>query len=672
VTNTGNATLTGVTVVDDREGVVSCPVAALDAGAAMTCTAASTTTAGAYANTATVTGTPPAGGDVTASDVSHYLGAQIALALEKAISVDGGTTWHRADTAPGPYLPLGTAPWFRLTLTNTGTVILTELVLSDADLDLTTCPLPTSLAAGGAITCTVAGAWTAGRQLNTAATSAAFTDDAGTRQAVETSDVAYYYGSGPSIDVELATNGVDADAAPGPYLLAGEPVTWRYAITNTGNTELTAISVTDQVQGAVTCPADTLAAGAAMTCEIASTAAPGAYATTAAVTATPPAGADVTDSDPSHYVGVQAGVAITGAVSGMPASPPPGPWILAGTGVAVSYTVTNTGNATLTGITVTDGDLGAVACPAATLKAGAAMICTLPATAAPGPYTTTAIVTGTPPAGPDVADGASIHYVGADPALRFEKAVSVDGGATWHNADQAPGPILQPGQTPWFRFTITNTGNVTLTALTLEDDNLDLIGCELATSLPPQVATTCIRQGTTIAGQQANAASAAGAFTDDLDQREQVADEDVAYYVGAAPGLAVEKAVSADGESWYAADTDAGALPVDAGAQIWFRITVTNTGNVTLTLVLDDRLDGAPLDLNAACSPPLPATLPGGGSYQCAMSSPEPASAGLHRNVVTATGYRGDLEVALAVDAATYEVRNVEIFLPLILRRRGP
>ena len=62
VTNTGNVTLTGVTVDDPLVGAVSCPVTTLAPGASTTCTATYTLTqadvdAGVVDNTATATGT---------------------------------------------------------------------------------------------------------------------------------------------------------------------------------------------------------------------------------------------------------------------------------------------------------------------------------------------------------------------------------------------------------------------------------------------------------------------------------------------------------------------------------------------------------------------------------------------------------------------------------------
>ena len=73
----------------------------------------------------------------------------------------------------------------------------------------------------------------------------------------------------PDIDIEKLTNGVDADdpnAGDAPQILPGDPVTWTYIVTNTGNVPLTNVTVTDDQGVAVSCPADTLAPGDSFTC----------------------------------------------------------------------------------------------------------------------------------------------------------------------------------------------------------------------------------------------------------------------------------------------------------------------------------------------------------------------------------------------------------------------
>ena len=64
-------------------------------------------------------------------------------------------------------------------------------------------------------------------------------------------DPSHYFGSAPAIDIEKATNGQDADLPTGPFILLGDPVTWTYVVTNTGNVDLVNIVVTDDVLGTI-------------------------------------------------------------------------------------------------------------------------------------------------------------------------------------------------------------------------------------------------------------------------------------------------------------------------------------------------------------------------------------------------------------------------------------
>lgn len=106
----------------------------------------------------------------------------------------------------------------------------------------------------------------------------------------------------PDIDIEKATNGMDADTPTGPVVTEGDPINWTYVVTNTGDVALTGIVVTDDQGVTVTCPKDTLAIGESMICTASGIAIEGQYANLGSV--------DgyygetlVEDSDPSHYYG---------------------------------------------------------------------------------------------------------------------------------------------------------------------------------------------------------------------------------------------------------------------------------------------------------------------------------------------------------------------------------
>ena len=112
---------------------------------------------------------------------------------------------------------------------------------------------------------------------------------------------------GPAVKIEKSTNGEDADNAPGPSILVGSAVTWRYVVTNTGTTNLTGVVVTDDRGVSVSCGGGqtTLSVGQVMTCAGTGVATLGQYRNVGKVTANYVAGA-VDDSDPSHYLGVTA------------------------------------------------------------------------------------------------------------------------------------------------------------------------------------------------------------------------------------------------------------------------------------------------------------------------------------------------------------------------------
>jgi hypothetical protein len=74
VVNSGNVTLTGVTVTDDQIMGAICQAAALAPQETLTCSATGVAQAGQYTNTGTVMGTPPVGAVVTAQDMSNYFG----------------------------------------------------------------------------------------------------------------------------------------------------------------------------------------------------------------------------------------------------------------------------------------------------------------------------------------------------------------------------------------------------------------------------------------------------------------------------------------------------------------------------------------------------------------------------------------------------------------------
>lgn len=235
----------------------------------------------------------------------------------------------------------------------------------------------------------------------------------------------------PRIDIEKATNGHDADTPTGPFVVPGSPVTWTYVVTNTGGVDLTDVTVTDDRVDAAAIDCDgtggnvvagPLAPGASFTCVATGTAVEGQYANLGTVTAQDPAQEQVTDEDPSHYLGAVPAVDIEKATNGDDADQAPGVSATAGAVVEWTYVITNTGNVPLTNLVVTDDrePASAIACDGTSsnvfpgpLAPGASFSCTAQGIAIEGAYANIGTVVGEA-TGLDttVTDTDPSHYVG--------------------------------------------------------------------------------------------------------------------------------------------------------------------------------------------------------------------------------------------------------------------
>jgi uncharacterized repeat protein (TIGR01451 family) len=234
-------------------------------------------------------------------------------------------------------------------------------------------------------------------------------------------DPSHYNGTAtPGIDLEKATNGEDADTPTGPSIPVGDPVTWTYVVTNTGNVALSNVAVSDDVLGAITCPQDTLAVDESITCTATGTATAGQYANTGTVTSTAPDGSTPGDTDPSHYFGEDPAIDLEKATNGEDADTPTGPIVPVGSTVEFTYQVTNTGDVDLTNVTVTDDqlpdaeiDCGDGSNVIASLAAGESASCFASITATAGPYTNIGQACGVDPQENEVCDtDPSNHFAG--------------------------------------------------------------------------------------------------------------------------------------------------------------------------------------------------------------------------------------------------------------------
>lgn len=402
VTNTGNVRLTNVRVTDDKGVAVTCPKTVLDPGQAMTCTATGKAVAGQYQNVGTATATPPSGPDVTASDPSHYFGWAPAISLEKLVN------GYEADTKPGPYVVVGSQVLWTYVVTNTGDTALQQIKVVDDQGVAVTCP-KTVLQPAESMTCTASGTAVSGQYSNLGTVTGA--PEGGT-PVVIASDPANYFGYKPAIAIVKKVNGQDANTPPGVMVLKGSTVSWTYQVTNTGDTQLSAVGVTDDQDLDVICPKTVLAPGESMTCTASGKATTGQYCNIGTASGTPSGGTAVTASDPACYYGFSPEIKIKKLTNGEDADTAPGPNVIVGDTVLWTYVVTNTGDVQLTAVKVTDDKGVAVSCPKTVLQPSETMTCTASGKAVAGQYSNIGTATGTPEGGANVTASDPSHYFG--------------------------------------------------------------------------------------------------------------------------------------------------------------------------------------------------------------------------------------------------------------------
>jgi uncharacterized repeat protein (TIGR01451 family) len=204
------------------------------------------------------------------------------------------------------------------------------------------------------------------------------------------------------------------------------------------------------------------------------------------------------------------------------------------------FTVKNEGSVTLTNLTVVD-DLNGMSESLASLAPGATVVynssyvltqADLDSNAGgDGVLTNTAIAdTNETPSFVD-AEGVTVVY---QPGIDLTKYVSVDNGVTWLDANTETGPVLSSSLDidPQFRYTVSNTGNITLADVTLTDAVYDLNGAAAGTSYSfgnlavGASAEFIFTDAAWAAGQQSGDAAVAVA------SMPLVLDIDNAYYLG--------------------------------------------------------------------------------------------------------------------------------------------
>ena len=531
VTNSGNVTLSDIVVNDALlDTAATCAVTTLAPGASTTCTGVHTVTAAEVAagnvhNSATVTGQPPTPpGGPTPSTITSTP-STVDTATEQLPAM----TLVKSVTSTGPY-GVGSVIAYQFVVTNSGNVTLTNIVVDDALLDApAACPV-TTLAPGASTTCTgmhivTAAEVAVGNVHNSAtATGQPPTPPGGPTPSTITST--------PST-VDTATEQLPAITlvksvtSTGPYGV-GSVIAYQFVVSNTGNVTLGNIVVNDALlDTAATCAATTLAPGASTTCTgvhtvTAAEVAVGHVHNSATATGQPPTppGGPTPSTITSPRSTVDTATEQLPAITLVKSVTSTGPYNT-GSVIAYQFLVTNTGNVILSGIMVNDTQLDAPAvCASTTLQPGANTTCTgvhtvTAAEVAVGNVHNSATVSGQPPTPPGGPTAPTI----TSPPSEVDTATEQLPAMTLVKSVSSTGPY-RAGSTIAYQFDVENTGNVTLTNVSVTDA---MVGLSPLTYAWPGVAgqlqpgekvvanaTYSVTPDDVLAGQVRNSATAAG------------------------------------------------------------------------------------------------------------------------------------------------------------------
>jgi uncharacterized repeat protein (TIGR01451 family) len=642
VSNPGNTTLLNVSVADPLPGIVmtGSPIASLAPGASNATTYSGTyiltqvdVDAGRVVNQATATGTPPGAGAIPVTDLSDptsptgntntivTLAAQPKIALIKKVSsVQDVNINGRSD--------VGDIVHYTFNVQNTGNVTLTNVYVRDRNPAAIAIPLPptgVTLAPAAIDTTTFSATYTLtqvdvdrGFYDNTADTYG--TDPNGTI-VTDASDPAVYTGNAPTHQVIPAVPGIaiiktqtTIDDLNGNTLTdIGDVIHYGFTVTNTGNVTLSNVIVTDPKAVIAGGPIATMLPGVVNATTFTGTHTvtnadmlAGQVVNQATATGRAPSGATTSDlSDSARFdqdvptvtaIIVKPAIAIVKQVTGI-TDVNTNSIVDAGDIINYVFSVKNTGNVTLNGVTVTDPLVSVSGGPIASLLPGNTNTTTFtasyvltPADITAGTVTNQATAIGTSPTGTPVSDLSdyadfnldrkTVTYITNSPSIAVVKTIT---GITDTNGSTT----TDVGDVIHYAFALTNTGNVALTNVTLADPNAIIAGGPLltlglsATDSATFTGTHVLTQPDVDAGSVSNQATATGhagltTVTDLSDNSTVTGSAPTVITLDQSPGIALVKTMSSV--------TDAnGNGRTDTGDTVNYAFAVTNTGNVTLT-----------------------------------------------------------------------------------------
>lgn len=620
VSNTGAQTLRNIAVTDSLNASFSCAIPVLLPSV--------TNSSCTYVHVVTQA-------DIDAGSVvnaASAVSADFPATLTDSVTVTGparAASYSFTKTADGPFVAKDDIVTFTLAVTNTGTVTLSNVQITDSFFTpAVSCTIPTLLP--GAVNSTCQASYTVtqtdvdnGQITNTASISASA--PVGVTPPTATTATAVVQGpvSAPAVSIAKTPSATT-------YAAVNDVINYTFAVTNSGNVTLTNLSVTDTALG-FSCLLDDLAPQAvATTCTGGAPALSasktitqteidgGAYINTASVSGqSRVGGTTVSDSD----IVTATGPVQNPTLSIAKASALGGTFNVLNQSIPYEYTVTNTGNITMTGVfSVTDNKIANVSCPAlpaAGLAPNASIVCTgtylvtqtdLDAgfvTNLASASTVQPVIPQNPgdPAFKTVPTGQvpATVYALQQPKLTLDKRVKSSSTASYSALDN----------TVVFEYVVTNSGNVTTTApITIADDKIaGTLTCGAA-GLAPGASVTCEQPWTATQtalndGEVTNIGTASTVFNAATVDSNN---DSVTITAVQNPSLAIAKSL-------------ASPIPLNfsAGETLNYEYVVTNNGNVSINGISTTNLITVSDNLTAVSCPVTPVLAPA-ASITCTAS----------------------------------------------------
>ena len=621
VHNTSKVTLRNVTLADEKVSDLKCPKTELAPDEHMTCTATHVLTpqdaeADTYDNTATVTGENVQGEKAEATSEAKVVVGTPKVDLAKSIK-DKKDSYNFGDQIV-----------YEITVTNTGTTDLNDVVITDvftheregADI---VCPdgfdpAAGTLAQGTKVTCTV--------------TTEVTQEDLDTLTKIDNrADVSAKYRTADNVveteEQKKANNEASAPlnvkasikleksiVEPKALYAQGEPVTYKFVITNTGTQTLDNPKVLDSKLGAdeISCGEGPIAPNASVECtadykvSAEDAATNGKIENVATANATKPGqNADTPlaervkseESKATFNTGTPK-LEIAKAVTSEKQVD-----LVKGNKVTWKVTVTNPADAItpVDNVVVNDpmfADAEDVYCMVDGRRIDGLEIGTLAIGQKAECFGTTTVTQDEVDAGEQIVNTASTAGNFGEnkvegPQAEAKVSVSSKAGIKLTKTVVDPKPIYVEGDEVEYSFVVENTGDVTLHDVKVTDPMFENgVTCE-QTELAPGAKTTCTADKHVVTAEEADSPTLVNKATvvglkpnNKVHNNDPVKDEDDATVDTGKPSLAIDKAIANPG-------------PYKAGEKATFTIKVTNDGPTDLTDVkITDDMDGHDVDLN--------------------------------------------------------------------------